>query len=215
MSSTFFSVNKHPPSVNENIFENLFSSEITRFLQPKSTSAQKNQKIVAICPKIRHTFVMPKIYDTNALEFDYVTKGLSCDDLCEKYGIKIRTVHYHCSKRDWVNKRKMVRMAHINPAKAIELTVKETANGTLSLADSLELLAKKKMGLEFEAIGLSTGSLKDLQTTLNKSKDGISELIKTSELLRGNPTENILVDNKERDERISRLRRMAGDLSAN
>ena len=157
------------------------------------------------------------LYPVDSLEFDYVFTGLSLPQLKKKYNVKcIATLWDYSAAGGWVKKRRDYQESLIDPVFKRDNNLARTISPK-TLIDKMELLIDKKLNNE-----LTMGDVANLSDDIkircmvaNKSKDGISDLTKTVELLKGNPTENILVSDDERTSRRDRLLRMAGNVNNN
>ena len=101
-----------------------------------------------------------------------------------------------------------------------ENNLERTINPT-TLIDKIERLIDQKLKNESVMTDMANSSndVKIRCLVANKSKDSVSDLVRTGELLRGNPTDNVFVSDAERASRRNRLVAMAiqvdnkGDIS--
>ena len=151
-------------------------------------------------------------YPINLIEADFIHKRLNCTELSKKYGIAVPTLFYYSKKREWVKKRKKF------DGQVIEKTMKKGLNEAVkeekTLIEKLEYLLELKLHCESKVFESEveqfkeTGKVnnKDLMYLLNKSKDPVGELTKIIELLKGNATDRVEIDKKEKDTRYHRLK---------
>ncbi len=150
-------------------------------------------------------------YPVDSMQYDFIVAGLTLDQIKRKYHVtNVATLWEYSSKFQWVNKRKIYTEKLIDPSLVISDNLAKTIQPK-TLIEKMELLIDKKLNneLAMSDIANSDPDVKIKCMVANKSKDGISDLTRTVELLRGNPTENILVSDEERESRRSRLVRMA------
>jgi len=128
-------------------------------------------------------------------------------ELCIKYNVGHSTVAWHMKREKWTEKRKK----HCSKIDTDSLSgdIQSRVNEREFLIKSIENLVKLKLNAETRVL-LKTQSIENLKflaSILNKSKNNIADLIKISELLKGNVTERTEVSEKEKMERLDRILR--------
>ena len=148
-------------------------------------------------------------YPINLIEADFIQKRLRFEDLQEKYGISMPTLAYHSKKRDWMGKRKIFNRQVIQ--KTMTAGFNQEVKEQKSLIERLEYLRDLKLGVEAKvfnskAIQANKATSKEVMHLINKSKDPVEKLTKIIELLKGNATDRVEIDQKEKTIRYNRLR---------
>lgn len=147
------------------------------------------------------------------IEEDYITNPVTMQDLRKKYNISTQAIGYQSVMRNWIEKRK----------KILDKTCLAMHNGILkhseddknNILSQIEKLIKLKSKAELLALQKYFELTDDgknilpmeMMKLINKSKDGIVELTKLSELLKGNATDRVdfREDEKESNARKNRL----------
>lgn len=143
------------------------------------------------------------------IENDYITNPVTYADLEAKYHITREAVCHRFMKKGILLKREN----YINQSKMKieEGNIKTKQEQDYNLINQLEELVKQKTTAELLALkryySLAGDSIspKDLMTLINKSKDSNAELIRMIELLKGNATDRVEFDDKEKEARSHRL----------
>lgn len=148
------------------------------------------------------------------IENEYIHSPVTYDSLSKKYDINIRAICVRAMKHKWEVKRK----ADIQKTTKIVVDSQAHAKAKedFNLLNTVEELIKEKSKAELLALKRyyhlagDAVSPMDLMKLINKSKDSCSELIKISELLKGNATDRTEFtdgdkDKQARENRLSLL----------
>lgn len=144
-------------------------------------------------------------FPIDLIESDFVEKRLTFEELMVKYNISQGTLSYYSKKRGWLHKRiKFYNKVAVNVSNA---GVKQGAKEQKSLIDRLQYLLDLKLAAETKVFSTSQDTVnKELMHLINKSKDPVGELTKIIELLKGNATGRVEIEEKEKAVRYSRLK---------
>ena len=144
-------------------------------------------------------------YPLILIENDFVKHRLKFTELVDKYGISIATLAYHSRRKDWLKKRDNYYKQVSNTILGNE--VEAGGKEQKSLIDRLQTLLDLKLAAETKVFSTSQDTVnKELMHLLNKSKDPVGELTKIIELLKGNATGRVEINEKEKALRYNRLR---------
>lgn len=156
---------------------------------------------------------MPKKskYPVAIMEHEYVIDRAQQTELSKKYGVPLSVIRWLSWKYKWGKKRReyyeQTQVQDRNFSASMRVERK------FNVIESLEKLLELKIDAETRAFlkskNLSPSDIKTLLAIINKSKDNIGETVKTIRLLQGESTGNLTItDEREREDRISRLRAM-------
>lgn len=149
-------------------------------------------------------------YPIDLIEVDFVQKRMPFADIIDKYGISMATLSYHSKKLSWMKKRKGFNKRVRE--KIMTTGVKQEAKEQKTLIERLETLLYLKLEAETKVFLSEKDRKKDKATSkeimylINKSKDPVGELTKIIELLKGNATDRVEIDKKEKAVRYNRLK---------
>lgn len=144
-------------------------------------------------------------YPINLIEADFVQKRMTFEEITARYGIKTSTLTYHSGKLDWHKKRKEFKEKV--KSKLTTEQVKQEVKEQYNVISELEKLRNLKIKAEMQVF-LNTGKCrsKEIMHLINKSKDPVGELTKIIELLKGNATGRVEVNEQEKQLRYNRLK---------
>lgn len=144
-------------------------------------------------------------YPMLIIENEFVRDRLKFKELVDKYGMSEGLLTYYSKKRNWLEKRNK----YHNQVAAVTASneVEQGAEEQKSLIDRLQCLLDLKLAAETKVFSTSQDTVnKELMHLINKSKDPVGELTKIIELLKGNATGRVEVNEKEKATRYNRLK---------
>lgn len=158
-------------------------------------------------------------YPLALIENDFVKHRLKFTELRDKYGISIATLAYHSRRKGWLDKRDNYhkQVSAVMLGNSVEKAAKEEFN----LINAIDTLIKLKTTLETKVFetevnkAVTTGKCdnKEIMYLLNKSKDNIGDLTKLSELLKGNATDRVDINQQEKAKRLHRLQEQLASMN--
>jgi len=151
-------------------------------------------------------------YPLELIEKDFCYKRMRFIDITKKYGISGEMCNYYSKKLGWRKKRDdylngLASAIHTQQAKEVKAEHEES----FDLVKALEKLLELKLTLETKVMfgSLTDDNKKSVMHLINKSKDGVGDLTKTIQLLKGLPTDNVKLTDEESQSRRNRLMNMA------
>ena len=149
-------------------------------------------------------------YPMLIIENEFVKDRLKFKELVNKYGISEGLLTYYSKKRHWLEKRDKYynQVAAVTTSNEVEQGAEEQKSliERLETLLNLKLAAETKVFLSAEGYKIDKGTDKEIMYLLNKSKDPVGELTKIIELLKGNATGRVEINEKEKALRYNRLR---------
>ena len=143
-------------------------------------------------------------YPLILIENEFVKQRMKFTELNDKYGIPISTLSYWSKRKNWLEKQKNY---YNQTATVIAGTeVEQGAKEQKSLIERLEYLRDLKLGIETKVFSSKLEANKEIMHLVNKSKDPVGELTKIIELLKGNATGRVEINEKEKNFRYNRLK---------
>jgi len=144
-------------------------------------------------------------YPLIIIENEFVKQRMKFTEIMDKYGISKGLLSYYAKRRDWHNKREKYysQVETIVASNGVEEGVKEQK----SLIDRLQYLLDLKLAAETKVFSTSQDTVnKELMHLINKSKDPVGELTKIIELLKGNATGRVEINEKEKAAKYNRMK---------
>ena len=149
------------------------------------------------------------------IEDDYIRNPVIYQNLEDKYNVSAQSICARSQKRDWDGKRTKYidRMLNNGLKNNQDEDIKYRKKEEKSILSQIEELIKLKTKAELLAFTTYLTKAEqskalspiEIMQLINKSKDGITELTKLAELLKGNATDRLDFQEQDAESRNTRL----------